>query len=75
MYVDNLHRTNRLTIERIVNEAAQWGMPRTRATEIVVDLLEKAPAAIVAARDETDGVPKKLISTVEAQLKRLRSAE
>lgn len=75
MYVDNVHRTNRLTVERIVNEAEHWGMQRTRATEIVVDLLETAPAAIIAARDETAGVPKKLVSTVEAQLKQLRSAE
>jgi serine/threonine-protein kinase HipA len=75
MYVDNVHRTNRLTVERIVNEAEHWGMQRAIATEIVVDLLETASAAIIAARDETAGVPKKLVSTVEAQLKQLRSAE
>jgi serine/threonine-protein kinase HipA len=75
MNVDNVHRANRLTVERIVNEAERWGVPRTRATEIVVDVLEKAPAAIVAARDETAGVPKTLVSTVGAQLKQLRSAE
>ena len=50
-------------------------MQRAIATEIVVDLLETASAAIIAARDETAGVPKKLVSTVEAQLKQLRSAE
>lgn len=75
MYVDNVHRTNRLTVERIVNEAAHWGMQRTRAKEIVVDLLEQAPAAIIAAGHETAGVPKQLVSTIEAQLKQLRSAE
>jgi serine/threonine-protein kinase HipA len=75
MYVDNVHRTCRLTVERIVNEAGHWGMQLTRATEIVVDLLENAPSAITAARDEIAGVPKQLVSTVEAQLKQLRSAE
>lgn len=75
MYIDNVHRTNRLTVERIVNEAVQWGMPHHRATEIVVDLLEKAPDALAAAREETEGVPPELVSTVQDQLKQLRSAE
>ncbi len=75
MYIDNIHRTNRVTVERIVNEAARWGVPRHRATEIVVNLLENAPRALSSAREETQGVPAKLVTTVEAQLKQLRSAE
>jgi serine/threonine-protein kinase HipA len=75
MYIDSIHRTNRVTVERIVNEAARWGVPRHRATEIVVNLLENAPRALSSAREETQGVPAKLVTTVEAQLKQLRSAE
>ena len=75
MYIDNIHRTDRLTVERIVNEAVRWGMSRERATEVVVNLLEKAPSALGLAREETEGVPAKLVATVEAQLKQLRSVE
>ena len=75
MDIDNIHRTNRLTAERIVNEAVRWGMSRDRATEVVVKLLEKAPAALGLAHQETEGVPAKLVATVKAQLKQLRSVE
>lgn len=75
MYIDNVHRTDRLTVERIVNEAVRWGMPRERATEVVVTLLEKAPSALGLAREETEGVPAKLVATAKAQLKQLRSVE
>jgi serine/threonine-protein kinase HipA len=73
MYIDNVHRTNRVTAERIANEAASWGLARERAAEIVDDLLTKAPGAIAQARDETPGVPAGLIKTVERQLVQLRS--
>ncbi len=73
MYIDNVHRTNRVTAERIANEAASWGLARERAAEIVDDLLTNAPRAIVQARDETPGVPAGLIETVEGQLIQLRS--
>jgi serine/threonine-protein kinase HipA len=75
MYIDNIHRTNRLTVERIVNEAVRWGMSRDRATEVVVNLLERAPGALSLAREQTEGVPAELVATVKAQLKQLRSVE
>ena len=75
MYIDDIHRTNRLTVERIVNEAVGWGIPRDRATEVVVDLLEGAPAAITASRDETQSVPEDIVSTIESQLARLRASQ
>jgi len=58
-----------------VNEAVRWGISGDRATEVVVNLLEKAPAALGRAREETEGVPAKLVATVNAQLKQLRSVE
>jgi serine/threonine-protein kinase HipA len=74
MYVDNVHRTNRLTADRIVNEAASWGVPRGRATEIVDDILGRAPAAIDAAAQDTYGLPESILDTVTSQLDQLRSA-
>ena len=75
MYIDSIHRSNRLTVVRIVNEAVRWGMSRNRATEVVVNLLKRAPGALDLAREETKGVPAKLIATVEAQLQQLRTVE
>lgn len=74
MYVDNVHRTDRVTADRIINEAARWGMPPERAKPIVRDLLDAAPTAIAAAIDETDGVPARLISTIDGQQERLRAS-
>jgi serine/threonine-protein kinase HipA len=75
MYVDDVHRTDRVTTDRIVNEAARWGMPRDRAATIVNELVDAAPAAISAALDETPGVPVQFISSIEGQLVQLRSGE
>jgi serine/threonine-protein kinase HipA len=75
MYVDDVHRTDRVTTDRIVNEATRWGMARDRAATIVNELVDAAPAAISAALDETSGVPDELISTIEGQLVQLRSGE
>jgi serine/threonine-protein kinase HipA len=75
MYIDNLHRTDRVTAERIVNEGASWGLSRQRCEEIVTDILDRAPDAIHAARDETAGVPDSIVSTVEGQLAKLQSTE
>ena len=74
MYVDGVQRTDRVTAERIVGEAFGWGLARKRTTAIIDDLLARAPAAVVAAAGETDGVPGELVSTVERQLARLCSA-
>lgn len=73
MSIDSVQRTDRVTGERIVNEAARWGLSRRLATEIVSSVLDNAPAAIAAARQETDGVPAALLATIESQLGLLRS--
>lgn len=72
MYVDDVHRTNRVTTQRLANEAASWGLPRRRCEEIVADILDRAPGAIDAARDETAGVPDAIVSTADSQLTQLR---
>jgi serine/threonine-protein kinase HipA len=75
MCIDNIYRTTRLTVERIVNEAVGWGMSRDYATEVVVNLLAKAPGALGHAREESEGVSAKLVASVEDQLAQLRSIE
>ncbi|MEX2447385.1 MAG: HipA domain-containing protein [Solirubrobacterales bacterium] len=73
MYVDSVQRTDRVTAERIVNEAIRWGMSPNRATEIVGDLLERAPGAIALAGEQTSGVPEDLVATIERRLAQLRA--
>jgi serine/threonine-protein kinase HipA len=73
LYIDNVHRTNRVTTPRIINEAVRWGISRRRASDIVNDLLARAPEAIDAARAETDGLPVELHGTVTTQLQQLLS--
>jgi serine/threonine-protein kinase HipA len=75
LYIDNVRRTNKVTAQRIANEAVRWGLSRDRAVTIISDLLQEAPAAIAAARDETEGVPDELVSVVTGQLARLQAAD
>jgi len=74
MYIDNVHKTNRVTANRIVNEAAGWGMSRRRAAEIIADILDRAPAAAAAARRETENLPDDVSGVVDSQLAQLRSS-
>lgn len=73
MYIDSIQRIERVTAERIENEAASWGMSRRRVHDIVCDYIERLPAAIDCALDETAGVPQVLIDCVRDQFERLRS--
>ncbi len=72
MYIDDVRRTDRLTTDRIVNEAMRWGMGSRLVTHVIDDLLGRAEEAIAAARDETDGVPPALVTTVRGQLAHLK---
>jgi serine/threonine-protein kinase HipA len=72
MYVDNVHRTNRVTFDRLLNETATWGPSRTRAAEIVTDLLARLPDAVEGAALETPGVPGEILDLIAAQLDRLQ---
>ena len=74
MRIDDVRRTNRVTADRLVNEAARWGLPKRRASEIIGDIVERAPAAARAARDETVGIPAVFPGVVDSQLAKLRSS-
>jgi serine/threonine-protein kinase HipA len=75
MYIDNVHRTNRVTFERLINEAATWGLSWTRAAKIVGDLLARIPEAVKRAENETPGTPAEVLEIVQAQLDRLRPSD
>lgn len=74
MYIDSVRRTNRVTADRLVNEAKEWGMSKRRAAEIVGDILERAPLAAEAAREETNDLPLDVSAMVDAQLEQVRGA-
>lgn len=71
--VDDVRRIDRVTGDRLVNEAAGWGVSRRRVTEIVAELLDRVPVAATTAREQTDGLPATITAVVDAQLARLRS--
>lgn len=72
MYVDDVRRPDRVTADRIVNEATKWGISRHRAPEVVEDVLARASDAAEAARRETDDVPPSLLETIDSQIARVR---
>ena len=74
MYIDHVHRTNRVTADRIINEAARWGMSRRQASEVVADILARMPAAVDSALAETPGLPPEIPAIIGAQLAQVRSA-
>jgi serine/threonine-protein kinase HipA len=72
MYVDSVQKADRVTADRIVNEATRWGLPRGRVEEIVSDCLDRLPAAVSAAADDVDGVPSGLLELVVQRVDQLR---
>lgn len=71
--VDNLELIDRVTGDRLVNEAVRWGMSARRAAEIVTEMLERAPTAAAEAREETPGLPPGVTEVLDQQLRRLRT--
>lgn len=73
MYVDNIRRTNRVTADRIVNEAARWGLSKRRASEVIADILERIVDAVAVAAAETADLPAEIPAHVNSQLAQVRS--
>jgi serine/threonine-protein kinase HipA len=71
-YIDNVRRIDQVTGDRLLNEAARWGIAERRAKAIVRDILDRAPAASAAAQAQTPGLPATLATIVDAQVTRLR---
>ena len=73
MYIDDVRRTNRVTGERLLDEAASWGLSRSVSAEIIQDLLDRIRDATERAAQQTPGLPSELTEIVEAQAGLLRS--
>lgn len=72
MYIDNVRRTDRVTTDRIINEASSWGMARRTAEEIIGELLDRIMPAAELATSETQGLPDEIPGILERQLAHLR---
>lgn len=73
MYIDKVRKTDQVTSGRIINEASSWGLARSRATEVLRELLNAVPASVEAARAETPGLPDVIPDIVVTQLEKLSS--
>jgi serine/threonine-protein kinase HipA len=73
MYVDGVQKADSVTADRIVNEASRWPIAKSRAREIVMDCLDRLPAAVEAVAADTDGIPPELTEMVERRIHQLRA--
>jgi serine/threonine-protein kinase HipA len=71
MFVDTMQRINRVTADRLAQEAVRWGTPRQVAEAIIADVLEGLPQATQAALGDTADVPKTVTDAVDRQMKLL----
>jgi nitroreductase len=73
MYVDSVQKADRVTAERIVNEATKWGITPRIAEEVVAGTLDRLPAAIKQATEETGALPDSLPELVNKRVDQLLS--
>lgn len=73
MYIDNVRNANQVTAGRIIDEASSWGLARSRATQLLGELLSAVPASVEAAKAQTPGLPDAISNLVASQLKKLSS--
>lgn len=71
MHIDNVRRTERVTATRLANEAATWGLDSHIAHATISHLLERLPAAIDNAHNQTPDLPGHIAETVTRQLTNL----
>jgi len=74
MYIDSVQRTQRVTADRILNEAARWGLARRHASKIIADIIERTPDAVALAAAETPSLPAEIPAIIDGQLAQIRSA-
>jgi serine/threonine-protein kinase HipA len=73
MYIDSIQKTRLVTAGRILTETAKWGMSRQRAAEIIADIIERVPAAVEQAKNETPALPAEIPAIIDSQLAHLCS--
>jgi serine/threonine-protein kinase HipA len=73
MYIDDVRRTEQVNRDRLLNEAASWGLRRARAAELLDSLRARAEEAMEDAAAQTPGVPAEILRIVRSQLMNLES--
>jgi serine/threonine-protein kinase HipA len=74
MYIDSVQRTRLVTADRILSEAARWGLTRRRASQIIADIIDRTPDAVALAIAETPSLPAEIPAIIDGQLAQVRSA-
>jgi serine/threonine-protein kinase HipA len=74
MYVDDVRRIDRVTGDRLMREARTWGLSEQRASAVIADLMDRAPAGIAAAAEETPELPEAVPELVRSQCERLQGS-
>lgn len=67
MYIDGLQLMSRVSGDRLINEAAIWGLAKARAADVVADLLARVADAASAAASETKDAPQDLPDVFRAR--------
>jgi serine/threonine-protein kinase HipA len=75
MYVDTVQKADRVTSERIVNEATSWGLRRQLAEDVVGDVLARIHQAAANAADEAADASVELVQLVLNRTKRLAAGQ
>jgi serine/threonine-protein kinase HipA len=75
MYVDTVQLADRVTADRLVNEATRWDITRANAEAIVVETLDQLPGAVSEAAGEIDGLPSEIPELVERRIKHIRTSK
>jgi serine/threonine-protein kinase HipA len=68
MYTDSVQRIDRVTANRLVNEAMTWGLSRPRAISVVLDSLGRLPEALRQAAEEMQHLPDGLGESCQTQV-------
>lgn len=74
MYIDGVQIMDRVTGARIANEAVSWGVARTRAVEVISDVLDRAAAAVDVAAAETEDAPGELHESMRRRAANLQES-
>jgi serine/threonine-protein kinase HipA len=73
MYIDSVQRTRQVTADRILSEAAHWGLSRRRAAQITADIIDRTPDAVALAIAETPSLPAEIPAIIDSQLAQVKN--
>jgi len=73
MYIDSVQCTRQVTADRILSEAARWGLSRRRAAQITADIIDRTPAAVALAIAETPSLPAEIPAIIDSQLAQVKN--